>query len=92
MYIDFEAKSDRELLILVAQQGNETVDHLAKINDKIFKHERRISVLEAHSGCNASESTRNWKSILKINWQIIIWIASVGALIVMKIGESLGWW
>ena len=33
--IDFEAKSDRELLILVAQQGNETVGHLEKLNSKI---------------------------------------------------------
>lgn len=89
-HIDFETKTDRELLILVAQQGNETVDHLAKLNDRILKHERRIATLEARHGCNISEPT--WKLILKVNWQIITWIGCVGALIIIKIGERLGWW
>ena len=89
-HIDFETKTDRELLILVAQQGNETVDHLAKLNDRILKHERRMATLEACHGCNISEPT--WKSILKVNWQIITWIGCVGALIIIKIGERLGWW
>ena len=89
-HIDFEAKTDRELLVLVAQVSNETVGHLAKLNNSILKHEQRITALEIHGGCNASEST-SWKSVLKVNWQIITWIACVGALIAMKIGEYLGW-
>ena len=90
-HIDFEAKTDRELLILMAQQGNETVDHLVRLNNSILKHEQRIIALEVRGGCNASEST-SWKSVLKVNWQILTWVACVGALIAMKIGENLSWW
>jgi len=84
--IDFEAKSDRELLILVAQQGNETVGHLEKLNSKIQKHDRRITSLEAIGGCGEGTSK------LKANWQTITLIATIAALIIVQVGTGIGWW
>ena len=81
--IDFEAKSDRELLILVAQQGNETVGHLEKINSKIQKHDKRLTVLEARGGYGEAKS--KWKA----NWQTITLIATIIALIVIEIGTKV---
>jgi hypothetical protein len=78
-HLDFEAKSDRELLVLVAQKSNETVDHLAKLNDTIIKHEKRISRLETIQGCGETKS--RWK----INWQTITLIATIIGLIIVEI-------
>lgn len=86
-HIDFEAKSDRELLILVAQQGNETVDHLAKINDKLLKHERRITTLETRSGCEANSI--NLKSKLKSKWPTLSLLVSVLALIIIEVLQKI---
>ena len=84
--IDFETKSDRELLVLVAQQGNETVDHLAKLNDRILKHERRITALES-GGCGVSR--KDWKARLKDNWQTLSLLVSVLALIIIEIIQRM---
>ena len=85
-HINFETKSDRELLVLLAQQGNETVDHLAKLNDTIAKHEKRLIILEATPGCDSTKS--RWKS----NWQTITLIASIIALIIVAVGSRVSWW
>jgi len=84
--IDFEAKTDRELLLLVAQSSNETVDHLARLNNTILKHEKRLSKLEATPSCESTKS--RWKP----NWQTITLIASIVALIVVGIGTRVNWW
>ena len=84
--ITFETKSDRELLILVAQQGNETIDHLAKLNATILRHEKRLITLETIQGCG------NTKSRWKANWQIMTWIGCVVALILVEVGQKIGWW
>ena len=85
MKINFEAKSDRELLVLVAQSCNDTVDHLTKLNASILKHEKRLIVLEA-THC---DSSKPW---WKINWQILALITSIIGLIVVKVGQTLTWW
>jgi len=84
--IDFEAKSDRELLLLVAQSSNDTVEHLTKLNATIVKHEHRLTKLETVQGCGGAKS--RWKA----NWQIMTWIACVGTLIAIQVGEKLSWW
>jgi len=85
--INFETKSDRELLILVAQQGNETVDHLAKLNSTIAKHERRLTTLETNGGCDAIKP--KWKTALKVNWQTITLMASIVALILLELAGKI---
>jgi len=85
-HINFETKSDRELLVLLAQQGNETVDHLAKLNNTIAKHEQRLTILEVTPGCDSAKS--RWKS----NWQTITLITSIIALIIVAVGSRVSWW
>lgn len=86
IHIDFEAKTDRELLVLVAQQGNQTVDHLEKLNSTIDKHEKRLTKLESTRGCSGTKS--RWKA----NWQTITLIASISALIIIELVQKVSWW
>ena len=79
--IEFEAKTDRELLVLVAQSTNEQTDHLAKLNNKINEHDNRIYKLE-------KQQRRSWP----INWTALSLITSVVALIVVSVGTRVGWW
>ena len=81
MSIEFEAKSDRELLIMSVMQGNESNKHLARINSRLDKHEARIQKLEG-----------NPHPIQKINWQYLMLIGSVIALVVVSVGTNIGWW
>jgi len=85
MTINFEAKTDRELLVLVAQNCNETTIHLSKINDKLLKHEKRITTLETIPHCGPT----TWKSRLKDNWQTLSLLVSVLALIVIVVVEKV---
>jgi len=86
-HIDFEAKTDRELLILVAQKCNETTDHLAAINNKLLWHEDRIKTLESCiSGCSEKKT---WKETLRNNWQTLSLLASVLALIIVEVAQRL---
>lgn len=84
MTINFEAKTDRELLVLVAQKCNETTDHLAKINDKLLKHERRIDALES-THCTPT----TWRARLRDNWQTFSLLASAIALIIIVALEKV---
>ena len=85
--IDFKAKTDRELLVLVAQQGNDNVDHLARINSSIEKHESRITDLEGPGCCNPLEP--KWKSKLKVNWQTLTLLSSIIALILLELSARI---
>lgn len=83
MSIEFEAKTDRELLILAVQKCNEGTEHLKRINGKLTDHEKRLYHLE-HNG---------YKHLpFQINWQAITIIAGVVALIIVAIGNNVGWW
>lgn len=86
--IEFEAKTDRELLVLVAQKSNESATHLARINDTISDHERRLGVVEGKTKLLSNPGRSKWKP----NWQLMVWIGSVGVLILVGLGEKLGWW
>jgi len=81
--IDFAAKTDRELLVLVAQSCNETSDHLARLNNTILKHEKRLTNLEM---THCDDRRPQWKA----NWRLLGLVASVLALIIMEIVQRLG--
>ena len=81
MSINFEVKTDRELLVLIAQTTNDQTDHLAKLNNKINEHDNRIYKLE-------KQQRKRWA----INWTALSLIASVVALIVVSLGTRVGWW
>ena len=86
--IDFEAKTDRELLMLVAQRSNETCEHLSKINSTIIKHEKRITSLEALGSCNTANKSGH-KSTLRDKWPTLSMLASVLALIVIEVVQRV---
>ena len=86
--IDFEAKTDRELLLLVAQQTNIITDeslprlekHLIELNGTLKKHDKRITSLER----------RNPNS-----WKAGSAAAGVGAFVAgaaYGVGKLAGWW
>ena len=77
--INYETKTDRELLLLVAYKSNETATHLAKINNRLDKHDVRLNQLE--SRC----LPLSWREGLRNNWQTISLLVSVTALIALEI-------
>ena len=42
MIIDFDVKSDRELLILVCQSLNQVVDRIGKLDERLQKQDARL--------------------------------------------------
>lgn len=83
-YIDLEPKTDRELLIMIVDKCNQTTDHLARINQTIGNHEKRIKSLETTPPhCVNIES--NWKSELRDKWHILSLLASVIVLIILEL-------
>ena len=75
--IDFETKSDRELLVLTAQSANATNERLDKINGTLLRHETRLAKLESKP--------------CKDKATIILWGTLLGALI-YSLGLSIGIW
>lgn len=94
--IDFRPKTDRELLIIVAEQGNATredvgniKEQLVALNGTLLKHEIRLVKLEGRPDCGPKESF-----LPKINDKIAL-ITLVGTLLaalVYSLGRSLGIW
>ena len=82
--INFEAKSDRELLLLVAQDCNTSKEHLAKINgtlkehhDMFEQHDKRITKIESR---------------MKLNWRSVTLLAAFVAMVLMELGNLINWW
>jgi len=86
--VKFETKTDRELLVIVAYKCNESAAHLLRINNTISDHERRLGVVEGKTKVLSNPGRSKWKP----NWQVMVWIGSVGVLILVGLGDKLGWW
>ena len=95
MTINFEAKTDRELLMLVAQQGEQCVkqggehtQQLKTLNGKVQKHESRIAVLE-------DRSNPSWKPTTKKGWftggTLALALMTLVAVFAAKFIEVLPW-
>ena len=89
-HIEFETKSDRELLILVAQKTNDIVNHLATLNESVAKHSTEIASIKAQmrGGCD----DKPHRQILKDNWQLISGIVALLLGVLFALGKSCGWW
>ena len=94
MTINFEAKTDRELLMLVAQQGEQCVEQgrehtgqLRALNGKLQKHESRLVLLEARE---------SWRPRSKRGWftggAALLAIVTLAATFAGKLLEQLHWW
>lgn len=94
--INLTPKSDRELLLLAVEQGNETrgdvgeiKEQLIALNGTLLKHEIRLVKLEGRPDCGPKKSF-----LPKINDKIAL-ITLVGTLLaalVYSLGRSLGIW
>lgn len=84
--IDFEAKTDRELLIMTAQAVNAIDERLAELNGTVRKHSERIATLEASAGNpNDTMSLRRLLTYAGIGATII-------GIIIGVTGKIAGWW
>jgi len=93
--IDFEAKTDRELLVLTAQATNEAKDHLKKLNNSVAKHETRITILETER--KIENPANNPSALTKLLNKgktpgIVIGIAGIAFSSFYALGQVLGWW
>ena len=88
--IDFEAKTDRELLLLVAQSCNSTEEHLSKINGRLDKHDTRITHIESMETCEYRPTVAH-----KL-WSNNLFSFGVGSTlfggVLYAFGSGIGWW
>jgi len=95
MTINFEAKTDRELLVVTAQTCNDMNEHLNKLNGSILKHEQRLIKLETRSLIHDNPGNPSFKekaigSIGKSGVFAIIGTLIGGAI--YALGNGIGWW
>ena len=95
MTIEFEAKTDRELLLLVAQQGEQCVkegtEHTAQLkalNGKVQRHESRLVLLEART-------SPSWRPQTRKGWftggTLALAFMTLAATFAAKLIEVLPW-
>lgn len=75
--IDLNPKTDREVLLLVAQSCNGINDRLDKINGSLLKHEERIDKLESTEPQQGGDT----KKQTALSAGIAALISGIGALI-----------
>jgi Leucine-rich repeat (LRR) protein len=82
--INFEAKTDRELLLLVAQDCNTSKEHLEKINGTL---KEQSDVLVQHDGRITKVESR-----MKLNWRSVTLLTTFLAMVIMELGNLVHWW
>ena len=90
--IEFETKSDRELLILVAQKTNDIVKHLTTLNDSVAKNSRDIAGIKAQQGGIFISDSKPRRQVLKDNWQKVTGLGALLAVVLYELGRLCSWW
>lgn len=103
--INYEAKSDRELLLLVAREVNhhgsqlaDAVRHLKQINGRLGSHD--IEIAEANKTCTERSKTvfNRLSSLEKVQTGTNHYARYVGrdvglvSGVVFAVGRAAGWW
>ena len=88
--IDFEAKTDRELLIMTAQACNAIDKRLAELNGTVRQHSERLTKLETKARIEC-EAIKENKSLTRIFTYIGI-IAAIIGIIIGVVGKVARWW
>ena len=86
--IDFQAKSDRELLIVSVMQGNEQTRHLERINGSVRQHDHRLTILETITTRPVNLSKKQAIGIGGSLFAFGTFLAGVSN----SIGHLAGWW
>lgn len=90
--INFEAKTDRELLLLVAQTTNGICDRLDVLNGTVQGNKARIQKLETRL-CIPNPSAIKSKVTDSLGRsQFIILITSIAGGVIYAFGTAIGWW
>jgi len=90
--IDFEAKTDHDLLVITVQTCNEISEKLDNLNGTVRTNSLKLAILETQQGCEAKQTS--WYRNNSHN-KIIGGISGAIALLVavaFGAGKVLGWW
>ena len=97
-HIDFEAKSDRELLMMVAQQSNDICDRLDRVNGHLEDHAYRITILETSDKLRAKIANCANQSPVILTQKQIVGIGAIGfgigsflAGLLYGLAKVIGW-
>ena len=90
--IEFETKTDRELLVLVAQKTNDILKHLTTLNDSVARTSREIAGIKGQLGGISTGDSRPRRQVLKDNWQKGGLIGAVLSAALYGLGKLCGWW
>lgn len=92
--IEFETKSDRELLVLVAQRTNDISRHLETLNNTVAKNASEIAKIKGQMGgiSIADSNSRPRRQVLKDNWQAAAGIVALLCAAFFAVGRGCGWW
>jgi len=91
--IDFEAKTDRELLLLTAQTTNTILDRLDVLNGTVRQHNVDIAKLKGKaSTCTPAETMKQKISSSLGRGGLIFIIAALSGGGLYAFGNAIGWW
>jgi len=87
--IDFEAATDRDLLVITATIANETCAQLEKLNGTVAKHESRLSTVEGKANVLQAQTMDNRRLL---NKAFIGAISGMGTTIIFLLTRTIDIW
>jgi len=90
-HIDFEAKSDRDLIILTAQTCNNISDRLTNIDILLLNHEKRIVTLETTERVEHGNDPMSKAKMAGWGSGIFIFGSLIGSVL-YAFGKAMKWW
>ena len=90
-HINFEAKTDRELLVITAQTTNHILDRLDILNGTVRQHSTDIAKLKTKSSCVDERKPNRFVNALGRSGIIAIIAALIGGIL-YAFGNGIGWW
>jgi len=87
-HINFEAKSDRDLIVLTAQTCNNISARITNIDILLLNHEKRIVTLETTEKVNNPMSR---KKLYYTGSGIFVSGSLLGGML-YAFGQAMGWW
>lgn len=93
--IDYQAKTNKELLIMVVDKVNNIDSQLIALNGTLTEHERRITFLEVGKqilNSHKEQKLLRFNNLVKIWGMIIIPILIGSGGLIWVMGSLLNWW
>ncbi len=98
--IDLEPKNDRELLLIVAEQGNQTQEDVCEIkkqlialNGTVRQHDRIIARLQGPFSGALNSGTSTSSKVKQVGFLTgLFFIVGLLACAAQAFGRAMGWW